>query len=293
MRSTKKFNVHLYKLVTGQGSSPLEETLEHLSSLALKDRIKPINGKDIRLEHVALVKKSSESFWELDFSILRFDNGPGRASKDTPVTDFDLADGEGFGEETSALYDSKSGYFVLQYNHFGARAAMIAAYLSAATGNPNDYDLQLSLNDEAVARLSSKKTFSKIEIRVALNKLSDAYRKNNVSLCSALQAQQQEFGGDVVTVVVGIEPHSNGSLQLKNKLKSIIGLAAEPEAVTSLKVWGKDDNETSVDLVDLLEEARRIVFTDLQLSAGLRYPLDERLTRLYRAYNGWKTKVIP
>lgn len=292
MKSKKTFTVHLYQVITADKSKPLADLLEEVEGLSLEQRIRKINDREMRLEHVS---KNDKGLWHLDFGLLRFDNGPGRASKKTPVTDFDLKIGEGFGEETAAIYDPVSGYLALQYNHFGARVSAIAAYLSTLDEKPNSYEFRLSLDDSAVARLKKKTIFTKIEMKVAPGKLSKAFKENNVSLYSALAAQQKEFGGDIVTVVVGLEKNSNKSLSIANKITSLLGLASdEPDAVSTLQVSGKDSQTASIDLVDLLEESRTTQFKDLPLSSGLRYPLSDRFNRLQRAFNGWKAdKAIP
>lgn len=255
--------------------------------LTLEQRVRTVYGREMRLEHI---EKTTKGLWHLDFGLLRFDNGPGRASKSTPVTDFDLRDGEGFGEETAALYDPTTGFLALQYNHFGARASTIASYLSALDSTPNNYEFKISLDDSAVARLKKKKIFTKIEIKVAPGKLSKHFRENNVSLYSALSAQQKEFGGDVVSITVGLDRGSQGSLSLSNKISAFLGMSGdEADAVKTLQISGRDDEQAPVDVIDLLEEVRVTHFNDMTLSSGLRYPLAERLNRIERAFNGWKS----
>lgn len=150
MNSKKPFVVHLYQILTADKSKPIEQLLEEVQDWPLESRLRSINNRDMRLDHV---ERAANGLWMLDFTVLRFDNGPGRASKHSPLRDFDLQEGEGFGEGTAAIYDSASGYIALQYNHYGARSAAICAYLSTLDDKPSGYEFRISLNDTALARL--------------------------------------------------------------------------------------------------------------------------------------------
>lgn len=293
MKSKKPFVVHLYQVLTDDKSKPIEQLLEEVQGLSLESRLRSINNREMRLDHVERV---ANGLWMLDFTVLRFDNGPGRASKSSPLRDFDLHEGEGFGEGTAAIYDPVSGHIALQYNHYGARAAAICAYLSTLDDKPNGYEFRISLNDTALARLKKKTVFTRLELKVAPAQLSNAFRKANVALCSALAAQQDTFGGDLISIEVGLDRHSKTStLPIGKTLKSLIHLAqGERDAVRHLQVSGKDSDVSPIDVVDLLEEARATTFKDMPLSGGLRYPLDDRLNRIERALRGWKAeKAIP
>lgn len=293
MKSKKPFVVHLYQVLTDDKSKPIDQLLEAVRTQPIESRLRNINNRDMRLDHV---EQAANGLWKLDFTVLRFDNGPGRASRDAPLRDFDLHEGEGFGEGTAAIYDPSSGHIALQYNHYGARASAICAYLSTLDEKPNGYEFRISLNDTALARLKKKTVFTRLELKVAPAQLSGAFKKANVSLCSALAAQQDTFGGDFISIEVGLDRQSKKStLPIANTLKSLIQLAqGERDAVKRLQVSGKDSEVSPIDVVDLLEEARTTTFKDLPLSLGLRYPLEDRLLRIERALRGWKAeKAIP
>lgn len=289
MKSKKPFKLHLYKLSVGDGSRSLEETLEALSQTNLADRVRKLVTQPYRLEEVK-PPTADEPFWLADFTKVRYDGGPGKASDGTPVESFEMAGGYGFAEETAMLYDPKTGYIVMQYNHHGPRAQSISEYLSIFDlEQPNSYEFLLQLNAAAQARLKNKTIFTRLKIRVAPAKLSDAFRKANVSLVTALESQATFVGGDFVVVEIGLERENKGSLKLKKWLPSFIKMAnQEHEAVNSLTISGRDGIDQPIDPVDLIHERLETVIRDMPLDAGLRYPTEDRYKALKRAYTGWK-----
>lgn len=289
MKSKKPFKLHLYKLSVGDGSRPLEETLETISQTDLADRVRKLVTQPYRLEEVR-PPTDGAPFWLADFTKVRYDGGPGKASYGTPVESFEMAGGYGFAEETAMLYDPTTGYVVMQYNHHGPRAQAISEYLSIFDlAQPNHYEFHLQLNAAAQARLKNKTIFTRLKIRVAPAKLSDAFRNANVALVTALESQATFVGGDFVIVEIGLERENNGSLKLKKWLPSFIKMANhEHEAVNSLTISGRDGKDQPIDPVDLIHERLETVIRDMPLDAGLRYPAEDRYKALKRAYTGWK-----
>lgn len=293
MQSKKPLHVHLFKVAPTEGSEPLIDRLAKIAAAPLEQRTRHV-GYKLRLEDFQ-APEENRPYWLLDFAKLRFDGGPGRASERSPTASFDLADGEGFSEETAMLYHPASGFAVIQYNHHGARTQAIAEYLGAFDPEQSaTYDFLLQLRADAQARLDKKKIFTKLELRVAPAILSPAFRQNNVSLTSMLERQLAEFGGDIVSVTIALERGSSSSLNLKQWLPRLKNMAnSEHEAVSVLRVVGRDENDGPLDTVDLIAEKERMEFLGVEMDTGLRYLRDERWRCLRRAYSDWKAaKVI-
>lgn len=288
MKSKKPFRMHLYKLVTGEKSKTLDEVIRLAMMMPLESRTRNVGSQSYRLEEV-FEPTEKEQYWILDFTKFRFEGGPGKASVLTPVESFAMKGGYAFAEETAVLYDHINGWLVVQYNHNGPRSQAISDYLSSFDiQSPNEFIFRIQLNIGAQARLANKKFFTKLHIRVAPDRLSKSYREANVSLVTALESQTKAFGGDIVTVEVGLERDSNKSLQIKKWIPSFLTMVdQEPDAVTSLTISGKDDLEYNIDPVDLISERLELVIKDLPLDDGLRYPQEARYNALKRAYNGW------
>lgn len=293
MNSKTPFKIHLYKLAAAEGSISLEDMLQMIDGNPLGDRVRKLGYQSYRLEEVIL-PTDEEPYWIADFTKMRHDGGPGKASKATPVESFDMAGGFGFAEETAMLYDAKAGFIIMQYNHHGPRAQSISEYLSIYdSSQANSYELLLQLNPSAQARLNNKKLFTRLKIRVAPSKLSQAYRKANVGLVTALESQTNLAGGDFVFVDVGLDRENKGSLKLKKLLPAFLKLANyEHEAVSALQISGRDEPDFPIDMVDLIGERLQSVIKSMPLDDGLRYPKAERYKALKRAYNGWKKDKI-
>ncbi|MDX8398987.1 MAG: DUF6731 family protein [Gallionellaceae bacterium] len=271
----------------------LDELLEQILNTDLVGRERMIGKQPFRLEDAVPPTKTSP-FWLLDLSKRRYEGGPGKASKDTPVKSFKMGAGFGFAEETAALFDPYSGFVIVQYNHYGPRAGAIAEYFSSYDlASPNFYEFQLQLSPNAQARLNNKKVFTRIKLTVAPAMLTDAYRKNNISLVNSLSAQLNEFGGDTVSIEVSLNRGSNTSLKIRNKLKALLCMAnEEQDAVSAMVITGRDDIDQRLDPVDLIHERLETPIKDMPLDEGLRYPKEARFLALQRAYNGWKKDKI-
>lgn len=293
MNSSKPFKMHLYKLCTKDKSLHLGDLLEQILNTKLEERERTSGRQPYRLEDATPPTKKSP-FWLLDLTKRRYEGGPGKASKKTPVESFEMGAGFGFAEETAALYDPESGFVVVQYNHHGPRAAAIAEYFSSFDlASPNYYELLLQLSPNAQARLNDKTIFTRIKLKVAPAMLSDVFRKNNVSLVDSLSAQTNEFGGDTVTIEVSLNRGANVSLKIKSKLKAFLRMAnEEQEAVSAMVITGRDGIDQPLDAVDLIHERLETVLQQMPLDDGLRYPKDDRYKALQRAYNGWKADKI-
>ena len=291
--SKKPVKVHLYKIRTEKGSTPLLALIEAFGGASIEERERKLGNEPYRLEE-ALPPSATCPYWLLDFTRLRFDGGPGKASTATPVESFELGGGYGFAEETAVLMDLDHGWAAVQYNHFGPRANAIAEYLSMLDPEkPNTYELLLQLNTTAQARLAKKKFFSRLKIRVAPTKLSPEFKKSNLSLVAALEAQTNEFGGDFVALEVSLERDSPKSLKLSKWIPSFLKMANEEhEAVEALVVSGRDDAGMSIDPVDLIKERLEFSIKGLPLDEGLRYPRNARYDALQRAMNGWKAQGV-
>lgn len=291
MNSESPMKVHLYKVNATDGAPPLRDTLNKLRSLTIEQRLKFVSGADIRLEEIH-APASGESLWKLDLCKLR-NQGPGKASQQQPTTSFQLQQGERFSEETALIYDEKLDYLVLQYNHYGPRATAISNYLSLFLPQGFEYWFAVQLDPTAQARFMAKKQFTRMAIRVAPAKLSAEWRKANISMYKAFEADQVTFGGDWISVEISLQAHSQGTLKIMDKVKGFFGLADESEeAVSRLVVAGRNAVGENVEDVDLLTEKLEITYKSLPLDTGLRVSAQDRWTRLGAALAIWKDKGV-
>src|SRR5207248_1807943 len=133
---------------------------------------------------------------------LRFDHGPGRASRRQAIEGFDLQNDQGFGEETAALYDAQRGYLLVQYNHFGVRPGSMQQYLSMFNQNAaRAYEFRVKLDETSELRLAQKHILKKITFKVAAGKMTAAQRAAGVGLISAIDLSDSLHGESVEVTV--------------------------------------------------------------------------------------------
>jgi len=286
--------IHLYKVAAEKDSLPVSDLLTLIAGDGLANRMRKLNfHQEVRLEdfqHPSVDKP----YWLLDFGKMRRDGGPGRASDATPILSFDLEQGEAFAEETAMLFDPAASIVILQYNHHGPRSSSIADYLTLyQSGQANLYEFLLQLKSDAQARLETKKIFTKLVMKVAPAKLSDAFKKNNIALTSMVSNHEKYLGGDHISIEVALDRRSNGSLSVGQWLKSLFKMAdEESQAVNALIVSGKEDAGGTVEAVDLINEKVEYRVPSLPLDKGLRHPRIDRWKALEAAYTNWKAKKL-
>lgn len=62
----------------------------------------------------------------------------------------------------------------------------------------------------------------------------------------------------------------------------------EGDAVTMLQISGKDDEETRIDPIDLIQEKVEFSIDGMPLGADHRIPQDDRYKALRRAFKVWE-----
>ncbi|MES9874195.1 MAG: DUF6731 family protein [Candidatus Sedimenticola sp. 6PFRAG7] len=285
--------IHAFKVEKTEDSADLESVLILIErEQNLRDRIRLISQIELRAESVA----QHEGIWMIDFVRIRTDHGPGRVGRDSEVEGFEFDDEEGFGEETAALFDPKSGYILIQYNHFGVRAGAIADYLSAYDGSVNNlYTFKPKYDEDVERRLLNQGLTRKVAFTLDVGRMSAQDRQRGEALSEAI-SYGRESGADKIKVEISVTGDRKRALADKardgiTQLRSILG--QNPDAVTKLEVSGKEDRDAVTEVLDLIGHRLSAEFNDLRLGSDLRYPRTERWRALQRAKNGWQRVLTP
>lgn len=258
----------------------------------LVDRNRDRGGQTLRLETI----EQRRGFWLCDFVKVRLDHGPGRAGRGEPIKGFDLAEDEGFGEETALLWDPKTNYCLIQYNHYGPRESAIAEYIALWDHqSPVDFEFIPKLDDSIHAKLRSKKIVRKFSLSVAPKRLSNNDYKNNISLGQGIKALGT-VDADTITITVSVTGKRSKSLGLS--LMNIsdwiqnVGGGSEDSPVLAARAAAKGAEKETSEVLDLLHHR---MTTDKALASGpdRRYPQGERWNALERAYTDWKNIINP
>lgn len=285
----KGVTVHPFRVVVeNKKAAPLDRVLEAIKRTPLEQRMRLCSHVPMRVE---AVERHSDGFYLIDFTRLRYEGAPGRASGKKPVSDIDFAVGEGAAEETAALYDPANNHLLVQYNHHGARSARIAEYLSSFDDvAENLYGLETRFEPEVERRLAQKQIIKAIRFRVATDAVSVADKSSGNSLTQVLEPAR-ELGAEFIEIRLNAERIRERGLQ-RGSLNKILGwlhkrMDVHADSVTALEVTGKVDADDKAETINLLGNRMAASFSDLKVGPGLRYPRQARWQALIRARSGW------
>ena len=288
-------NINLFKVNAITNNAPkLSSVIENINSLPLEQRIRPLKGRDYRLEKF---KKGNSFYWSQNdpdlifFSMTNFreGHGPGKAGVATPIEGLDYGD-EGFPtEDTAILYDPKTSFMLVQFSQIGPRHSTIQNYLNDHSGGDN-YLLEITMEQDFVARYQKQDDITKIEAKLDLGTISDDDVRGDRAAESAFLLGEQ-LGGATVSIVVSSPRSKSGVLKnAKQFINKVLNINSQKDgALTSLKSKGDVDGE-GVQLIDLLggKLSERVSVPISRKS--WRIDIDERWNALYKAYNAWKTR---
>lgn len=279
--------IHAFKVRPFNDTVPLSDVLGMIEQDEdLGSRIMEIRGSEMRLEEV----RRRNGLWFLDFVKIRTDHGPGHVGRNAPVKGFEFEEDEGFGEETSALYDPETNYILIEYNHHGVRAAGIQDYLSEYDVAANNvYEFVPKLDEDVERKLRDQAITRKLAFTLELGRMSAADRREGRALADAI-TYGRNAGAEKMKIEISVSRDNRAGLgeQARQTVDSILNvLGRNPGAVSRLEVTGKEDNHAAPEVLDLLGHRLVAVFDNLQTGEDLRYPRRERWRALVRARNGW------
>lgn len=290
--------VHLFRVHGLTPAMRLEAVLKTVSRMSLEERVIYVGQHQMRLESVQAPRRlgNRTAYWLLDLVKLRFENGPGKVSREEALKGFELDDDEGFGELTSALYDPATGYILIQYNHHGPRAGAIAQYFTHICPPLQcAFEFHVCLDKTAEARLASKSIIKKLHYKVAPFQISGAMRSGNVSLDRSLDLNDK-LGGQSIEVIISAGKGSlrtNAAREMINSLMDLLtgGTPNEQGALETFKVYAKEDYDDATDEINLISSKMELSIDGLQMGSDHMYTVASRWLGLQRARNGWDDVV--
>ena len=217
------------------------------------------------------------------------DHGPGRAPLAKPLTGFDLGEDEGFGEQTGLLWDPATKYCLIQYNHFGPRAAAIAEYIALWDHEmPIDFEFVPKIDGTVHSKIKHKGIVRKFSMSVAPKMLSDSDYEAGSPLLSAVKGLGKT-AADLITITVSVRGKSSGldvSLPDMASWVKRLGGGNEDSPIGSAWATAKTNPGEAAEVLDLLSPQ---IKTDLKISSGVdrRYSVKDRWAALERARTGW------
>ncbi|WP_444942748.1 DUF6731 family protein [Microbulbifer sp. ZKSA006] len=281
--------VHAFKVDRRSDSAELESVLTQVEGEGnLRHRIRTINSMELRAESI----ERRDGIWLMDFVRIRTSAGPGRVSRDSEVEGFEFDVEGGFGEETAALYDPETGYILTQYNHHGVRAGIISQYLSCYDeASVNVFTFRPKLDLDVERRLARQSLTKKFAFTIDATKMTAQDRARGVSLSEALNFGAN-MGADKLKIEVSVGSGQDRSLSDRagSVITDLVNMFGENvDAVKKLEVSGKEDHDSSIEVLDLLGHRLCVQFNDLSTGPDLRLPREQRWSALERARNGWQS----
>lgn len=279
--------IDLYTLVPHPESYNVQENIERLLTLDLANRNRQRQVNYIRLEHAKYVR----GLWYCDFVKVRMDHGPARAGLNAEVEGFDLARDEGFGEETGFLWDTSNNYCLVQYNHYGVRAAAIAGYLSEFSEVPGGVMFLPRIDEKIHDKIRRKKLVSRFEVTIAPKLLDDGDFDAGMAVGAAAK-DLKSTGAERVTIEISSAARA-GFLRypltsLAKWVERLVGRSEdETPLVSSARATAREEEDEKPEVLDLLSHR---ITTDVELKAGAdkRYSREDRWAALAQAHLAWK-----
>lgn len=232
----------------------------------------PGYSDELRLEADSFGAKNPTFYGDL--VRIRMDNLPAKVSADGSVSDLELDDDEGIGEETAFFYVGAWNVLVVQSNRNGPSASALASYLSRQNRQGTEVWLTPMLNLAELEQLEELQRVTRVEASIAVPESQLGRVQPPSSLGGMLQAGRDLQAPKLtVTATVAYEWRKR-ELRKKGVFDLVRYLLGHQEnEVSTLTVSGRNDHDESV-MLDLLK-AKLTYQADVDL-LGRRASFDVR-----------------
>lgn len=278
--------MHAYKIrKTDNKAMSFERRLTKIKALDLKDRLVTLLSKQkVRVDEIS----KDDDGWSLDFIFFRNKCGPGKVSSKSKIEGFEFSEGECFGEETAMYYNIKTGYAIIQYNHYGPKYPAIAEYMrTEEAGLVHDYMFFPEIDKDGRGRVEKLSEATVYTVRYAGEELSKYNSDTGSSIGKAAQLLQLNGGDSIEMRIVKNSGFNIG--RLKTELKEILRI----KCANKIELRGKfiDDVGGKTEDIDLL--AQRLEMThEIEPGKDLRLPFKSRVALLKAAHDEWSNDKI-
>lgn len=277
----------------------LDNVLNYIKMLPYEERFYRTSNGNVRLEKAV---RSQSGNWHLDFTKIRT-SGPGKTPLAAPIEDFELNDGDGFGEETAVYYDKELSVIIMQYNHYGPRAPSISSYLYAFSRKISKKPVNIDKNEEkdgfnlipimkpdARDKLQHMKLARSMVFSIHIPGINTDEINQNQSLGKILD-NPLVAQAETLKVEIKASKKRDASLPLSLIKDAVRSLLGERANLTELKIVAREDEEAPAAPIDFLE-ARLQADVPLVLHGAQRYPLEERWEALQRTFQSWREREL-
>jgi hypothetical protein len=177
---------------------------------------------------------------------------PDKVSKTTGVpAELGLRADEGIGHHGHFLYDGHRCALLLQRDREVRHPAF-----REGVGSPihEEFNLSLIFKPDALERLNRMQVIRKLSFRVARPQNPEAFREIDPSAERAIELLN-EHGGLLIDVNISVGKRREASLARETVLRFARGLLGHGgEDVRKVVVSGREDNDASIEIIDLFED---------------------------------------
>lgn len=280
--------VHAFKVRHAENSLDTSDVFKAIRKIVNDAPAKTmtIGGCDVRVEEIEF----QNGCWLANFVKERVGHGPTKYSKTKPSAGFEFDEDDGFGEESSCLYDPDTQHMIVQYNHIGVRSSHIEHFLNNFLRDSHcQVELVPKIDKETDSKLKKKKLLKKLSFSLDLNKITELDKQAGAALSEAI-GFGREAGGDVIRIEISAKRTGKPlTEQVKTWIDHLKSSTTGDEGpVKKLEVSGKDTIDSRTEVLDLLGGRLVHEFTDIKTGRDHRFPVDEIWIRLFRAKAHWK-----
>lgn len=277
-----------YRLIQ-QGSTSIVDLAAEIDAIPLASRFF-LGANEPRLERHHLGSR----FLRMNFGRRRRGHGPGQMGDNSEVSIIDLPTGREFGEDTAAVFDRRTGYLALQYNHFGPRFGAIEEYLTAADRElhaheePYGFRLIPHYTQSLYDRIRRLEVIKEVDLTVSLPRYRDSGRQAGAAL-GAFLANPYPNGTETLKVSVRAGRGRDDSLSPGDVIALVqdaVGMRGS--GIRAGRIYGREGADDKVEPINLLEDQVSLT-ASLPPGLGQRVDIEDRWHALEEAIRTWLT----
>ena len=269
---------YLFEIKTKKNSD-MRKDIRHLASIG-RDEMLKMESNDIAVEKHEYESRISADV--VDIVEGRSDNLPGRV-RNGENEDLPIDEGDKISQQTMAMFApfGKRHFLICQYNHYGAKAGKIAAYLGG--DDPEAYSLVPVIRKDVMERFGQSDGVTYFRVKIVSSKGMGNLAKGT-SLTRTLDEGMEHDAG-AIDIAYGNGGDKRGGI-LKG-IKEMVPrfLRRGGDGIHALEAKVKIDNQ--VEMLDLLEH--RVVYevgeASLVRTPGQRYTHKSRKKAIIAAFN--------
>ncbi len=276
--------IYAYKVaLRDEWTYPLDRAFRFASDKPLEQRLRQLSTSQTRLEEIDVQGGRVYA----NFVLFRSGSGPALVSSSTHLSEIDIQDDQYFGEDTACLFDAKSGYILVQYNHHGPRVSAIQEYLSFVENEqPHFYVFAPKLSPSSEEKIRSLSLVSRVEVSFAVPSLNNHRNMRGLSLGEAIDVAGAN-GAETLSLVMG--NRSGLALStIKDLLVRLHGMASGGEGIRKLALTAQVDDESPRETIDLIADrlSQKVI---VPLGPGRRYSVRDRWSMMTEVLDSWES----